>query len=541
MQNIIDANMYTNMFGVWKLTLKKENSNKLAPIILPEEDRILLSKLSENEIFEYWFNGISKNYRYLVMGKMRQLFKLNKFEEFELIYPWTDSNSKVYLLKTYGRIYQKTNNKLIAIFCNIIICENYSVKASSSIVKSPDYKSKYLVNIHYKTLTLQETTCPEYDLIKVGDNFKYNNIINLAPLNLYNINENKKIKNWLDIQLIEQNLWQYSLKSVISQKRIRNLPRYIKLSVQNKEYDNNGKLKQFTISIIDIDDLVRKREQSILITKIINNLDRIISIQSSKDNKESVTNILIRDFEDALLNEDFEVFYQPKYDFVTNQINGAEALVRWNYKKQRLISPIDFIPAFEENGYIIKLDKYVWKKTCQYINKYNIDIPISVNVSMKHLGETNFTSFILNLLEKYNIRPNQLCLEFTESVDYDNNQNLENTLLYLQENGLKLSLDDFGTGYSSLARLNKMPINEIKIDKSLVNDLIDDPKSKFILESIIHMSNKLNLKTVVEGIETEEQLDILKKLGFNTIQGYLFSRPLPVNDFVSLLEKTNIN
>ncbi len=246
---------------------------------------------------------------------------------------------------------------------------------------------------------------------------------------------------------------------------------------------------------------------------------------------------LSKDMEYAITAGEFEVYFQPKYDVQSLEICGAEALVRWNYRKEKLISPGLFIPLFEQNGFIRNLDYYVWEHCCKFIKNNKIEVPLSINVSRANMFSSDLQERILHLLEKYNMVPKQLYLEFTESLYYNDTGNMQKILSQMQEQGLILSMDDFGTGYSSLSMLKNVTVHELKIDASFVDFNQDDEKALLILESIVNMSKKLNLQVTVEGVETKEQLEIIKSLGCDTVQGYYLARPMPEQNFLELLKK----
>lgn len=231
--------------------------------------------------------------------------------------------------------------------------------------------------------------------------------------------------------------------------------------------------------------------------------------------------------EEGLEKQEFKVFYQPKIDTKTGKIKGAEALVRWQ-REDRLIPPNEFIPIFEKNKFIIKLDKYIFKKVCDDIkdwkDRFNEKIKISVNVSKEHLLQEDFIEEYLKIASKKNIKPEEIELEITESAMVDEDFDMFNVFQKIKESGFKISIDDFGTGYSSLSMLQNMPIDVIKIDKSFINQ----PQ---ILEVIMKLAKNMNLETVAEGIETSDQQQRLKKLEVDLLQGYYYSKPLEKSKF----------
>ena len=231
--------------------------------------------------------------------------------------------------------------------------------------------------------------------------------------------------------------------------------------------------------------------------------------------------------EEGIEKQEFKVFYQPKINNKTGKVDGAEALVRWQ-REDRLIPPNEFIPIFEKNKFIIKLDKYIFEKVCEDIkdwkDRFNKEIKVSVNISKEHLLQEEFIEEYLKIASKKNIKPEEIELEITESAMVDEDFDMFNIFQKIKETGFKISIDDFGTGYSSLSMLQNMPIDVIKIDKSFINQ----PQ---ILEVIMKLAKNMNLKTVAEGVETNEQVQRLKELDVDLLQGYYYSRPLEKSEF----------
>lgn len=243
---------------------------------------------------------------------------------------------------------------------------------------------------------------------------------------------------------------------------------------------------------------------------------------------------IIDSMEDALLEKKFLVYYQPKHDLKTNEICGAEALVRWEHETLGFLSPGEFIPIFEKNGFIEKLDEYVREQVCEALKKW-IDLgqrvmPISVNLSRRDFNNENLVSDIVELTSKYGISPNLIHFEITESIVTNNINKISKIIETLREKGFVIELDDFGAGYSSLTMLNDIDIDVLKIDKSILDMNLKDDKNK-ILEFCVMLSKTLDLKTVVEGVETQEQIDMLRELNCDYVQGYFYSKPLPLGEF----------
>lgn len=243
--------------------------------------------------------------------------------------------------------------------------------------------------------------------------------------------------------------------------------------------------------------------------------------------------------EKALAEKQFTVYLQPKYGLQKETIVGAEALVRWFHPEFGLISPGEFIPIFEKNGFIQKLDMYIWRMTCSLISKWKQEglsvLPVSVNVSRADLFMDDPVSVFVNLVREFQIRPSDLHLEITESAYADNTEIIVSTVRQLREKGFIIELDDFGSGYSSLNTLSAMPVDILKLDLKFVHGEIEKPEENSILNDVITMAHRMHLRVVAEGVETANQAERLRMIGCDYVQGYYFSAPLPIRDYESLL------
>ena len=249
-------------------------------------------------------------------------------------------------------------------------------------------------------------------------------------------------------------------------------------------------------------------------------------------------------FKIALAKKEFIVYYQPKVDIDTRQISGCEALVRWMHDG-KLVPPGHFIPVLENEGSVCELDFYVLDKVCQDINNWVKDgiIPacVSVNFSKLHLRNPNLAHDILRVVDSYHIDPKYIEIELTESSSYESFETLVKFINELNAYGIKTSIDDFGTGYSSLNLLKDLQISVIKIDKSFVDNITNDKSpDRIILKSILTMINELGMGVIAEGCETVEQARILRDMNCNTIQGYLFDKPLPLDEYTKKLENNYV-
>jgi EAL domain-containing protein (putative c-di-GMP-specific phosphodiesterase class I) len=239
--------------------------------------------------------------------------------------------------------------------------------------------------------------------------------------------------------------------------------------------------------------------------------------------------------EHSLKAHQFEVYYQPKHNISSDKTAGAEALVRWNHPEIGFLAPNTFIPIFEKNGFIKKLDRYVFKKVCSDILEWQKSgknvVPVSVNMSRRDFEDISLADYITEYVDLKGIDHGLLHFEITETMFTDNDTQLLEILKKLHENGFVIELDDFGTGYSSISSLNDIELDVLKFDMSLVqhDDMTESGRS--LLEFIVELANLLKLQTVAEGVETKDQAEHMKTLGVDYIQGYYYSKPLPKNEF----------
>ncbi len=254
---------------------------------------------------------------------------------------------------------------------------------------------------------------------------------------------------------------------------------------------------------------------------------------------------LYDDMKDALANEEFVPWFQPQYNYRTGVLIGAEALVRWQHPEKGIISPAKFVPFFEKNDLIYELDKCVWKKACMYLRKWmdmGHDISsVSVNVSRRDLFKSDLIDTFKTYLKQYDLPFSRLHVEITESAYVEDSDQLIEVVKQLQETGIKVEMDDFGSGYSSLNMLKEVPVDYLKLDMGFMSKAGNQDKGGKILSSIVGMAHQLELHVIAEGVETKQQADYLKSIGCRYMQGYFFSKPLPVSEFEKLLENSNLN
>lgn len=240
----------------------------------------------------------------------------------------------------------------------------------------------------------------------------------------------------------------------------------------------------------------------------------------------------------AIAERQFIMYLQPKYSITKNEIIGAEALVRWRHPERGMIYPNQFIPIIEENGFIKEVDYYIWAEACRFIKRCEEagirSCPVSVNVSRVHLQDNECIQMLSEMIKDNHISKELLELEITESAD---DQQISMKAFQLKEAGFTLLMDDFGSGYSSLNILLETPFDVIKLDKKFMENMMVSNKGKLILEQVVLMADKLELGLLAEGVETKEQIDLLENIGCDQVQGYYYAKPMPEEDFFTLLKE----
>ena len=256
-----------------------------------------------------------------------------------------------------------------------------------------------------------------------------------------------------------------------------------------------------------------------------------------QEQKEKEQHIL-ESMREAYEQEQFRVYYQPKHDVETGRLIGAEALVRWIHPEYGFMSPAEFIPLFEKNGFITYVDYYVWKHSCinikRWLDKGLRVVPISVNSSRRDFEYEDYLKIIMMPVEANGIDPELLHIEVTESVFSSNISVLVDELKACREKGFRIEMDDFGSGYSSLNILSSLPLDIVKLDRSFMSEIHDERKNR-VLASCVGLSKTLGLTTIAEGVENVEQLNVLKTLGCEGVQGYYYAKPMPADEFEEYL------
>ncbi len=282
------------------------------------------------------------------------------------------------------------------------------------------------------------------------------------------------------------------------------------------------------------------------------NYAEIVMLRAKHDGKDSIQYFdtgLLSEFmgnlsienklRDAIYDMRFEMYFQPQYEAASGNLRGVEALIRWKDPDEGMIAPSQFIPLAEKNGTIVPIGQWVIEDSIrtymQWKQDYNKPFILSINISAIQYRREDFVRNLIDTIEKYGMNPSDLELEITETALIDNYKDVTEKLKILRDYGIRISMDDFGTGYSSLSYLKSLPIDTLKIDKTFVDTVLEDDNTNIIMESIMGMVKRLGLETVAEGVETQEQLDYLRSINCDNVQGFLTGRPQTVADIKKLL------
>jgi predicted signal transduction protein with EAL and GGDEF domain len=247
--------------------------------------------------------------------------------------------------------------------------------------------------------------------------------------------------------------------------------------------------------------------------------------------------VLEQDLRRAVVDGEFELFYQPQVDARTETITGCEALLRWNHPTRGMVSPIEFIPVAEEIGVIGTLGAWVIRQACHDAATWPSQISVAINLSPMQFRGPCLAQMVVAALDASGLPPNRLEFEITESALLMNNESTVATLKHLRALGVRIAMDDFGTGYSSLSYLRSFPFDKIKIDRSFIKDLGEDKESAAIVKAIVGLSASLGMATTAESVETVEQLQQIREQGCTEVQGYYFGRPCPIGDLRAMLNR----
>ncbi len=317
----------------------------------------------------------------------------------------------------------------------------------------------------------------------------------------------------------------------------------------NKQFDIMESSLTITVSIgislypehgINIDTLLR--DANIAVDKAKENGKNRIVFYNEPLNEIIAERLLIeKNLRNALMKEEFELYYQPQFDLNTNTITGFEALIRWENKELGIVPPNKFIPIAEETNHIVTIGDWVLRTSFEFIKRLHQlgyeDLSISINISMIQMLQDNFTEVVLDTIDQLEVNPRKVELEITESILMESYNAIADKLKLLRTKGIKIALDDFGKGYSSLNHLLQLPITTLKIDKTFIDKIASSGKKKSVTDLIVNLGKSLDLNVVAEGVETEEQMKYLELLECHKIQGYYFCKPLPEGSVFNSINK----
>jgi diguanylate cyclase (GGDEF)-like protein/PAS domain S-box-containing protein len=245
----------------------------------------------------------------------------------------------------------------------------------------------------------------------------------------------------------------------------------------------------------------------------------------------------------AILNGELKLYYQPQCDLKTGQLCGLEALVRWQHPQWGFVSPARFIPVAEKSGQIMELGHWIIREAVSQISAWQRDgllsVPVAINISVIQFRQDELYTQISDALNEFGVAPQCLCVEITESVAMAGSELGVQTIARMHDLGISIAIDDFGSGFSSLSYLKRLKVDKLKIDQSFVRDLVDDPSDHAIVQSIIYLAQKMRFRTIAEGVETEQQLSMLRDMGCEEVQGFYFARPMPVDEVVNFILRGN--
>lgn len=290
----------------------------------------------------------------------------------------------------------------------------------------------------------------------------------------------------------------------------------------------------------DINHLVNEAsyasEQSVDTTR-----NSFIFFDEEMSERMSTDLLVTSEMKGALEREEFQVYFQPQYNYATGEIVGVEALCRWKKADGTILKPGQFIPIFEKNGFIWNLDRYVWDKVFAMVVRWQNEgrrvIPVSVNISRISLSDDNSIERLEKLVKKYNVDTSLICIEITESAYIENNKLLADRIEKVRSMGFRVAMDDFGSGYSSLNLLKDIPLDKLKLDMGFLRGDVNSGRGYDIISHMIRMAGTLGLEVVAEGVENKEQADVLYENGCEVMQGYLYAEPMSVSEYEELLKE----
>jgi len=431
------------------------------------------------------------------------------FEEYE---------AQVHDLKYHDQLTGLYNRRVLNQRLDLLIKENKYKSSALIFIDVDDFKyvndvmghtlgDLLLIKISERVIKLQKTNCTFYRL--GGDEF--------AVL-IEDVNNKTEIE-----KVTSKILKEFKISFELDSSYF-----FITLSTGIAIYPYNG---------VTVDDLLKNADCALYKAK---ELGRNRTVFYNKDMNEEVSEkILIeKNLRTALENNEFELYYQPQFDIGKDNISGFEALIRWRNPELGFVQPLTFIGIAEETKLIIPIGNWVLRNACIFLKKINEQnnkqYNIAVNISVVQLMQEDFVDRVIEILDSVGLSPSYLELEITESILMESHQVVVSKLNLLRKIGIEIALDDFGIGYSSLNYLKQLPINTLKIDKSFVDTISKNDKSKSLINMIVDIGENMGLSVIAEGVETEEQMDYLVNCKCHKIQGYIVSKPMPETEIYKL-------
>ncbi len=519
--------------------------------INPESFEEILIATSRNGFINYSVEGESRRFQYLDINQTNWTLLVSIPEH--IIY----QNSNHVILNT-SLLFLEIIVIMLIMWARTNSIKKNSLKEIERFAYYDDMtglmnQKKFKIEVE-KTIKANEDT--DFSIVKIDiANFKVinklfnyeigNEVINIVAKNLQHIINVLNDKHILCSRIAADEFLLFGKHdNLINLGRVKSS---FENSINEKIYDVCSRKVKFRYSRYKIPPEVTNIDEIIDMVLLTHNYCRKIGFRGIYDYDDDMKNELMKtteiidNMQEALDNQEFIVYLQPKYYLSDGSLYGCEALVRWKRPNGELMYPSEFIPIFEQEGFIVKLDTYMLKKVCEIAKRFRTnglgDIPISVNFSRLHMLNKNFSKEITRIVDSYDIPRSLIEIEMTETSMVESEQEFKELFQQLHDEGFKLSMDDFGAGYSSLDLLSELNFDVVKLDKSLLAKSEQSDKKKYVIEAILNMAKGLNLQSVCEGVETLEQLELLKSLGCDIAQGYYYSKPIPNEDFEKLLKK----
>lgn len=510
--------------------------------------------------------NINKNTFYEKINAINQYFLDIKEYSVSIGYIWRDDNINIFELTYKAEYYMYHAKRKYYSIINKENIEIYSAMATESEDDSNEinFVVGYDNSLDFINSGISFKTKYEIFKIKVsqiGSNPKYNNFImvmldinNFKAINeIYGFNKGNKIL--LTINSIinkhilgrgtcchfHSDVFYFFMESNSDVETLKTL-NFIDEEIHNKNSDTKVSI---SYGIYRVEEKNKSVEECIERASYAHKMAKKEDIKHIIFYDDRIKEVMLNEkqiedeMEEALKNNEFKLYFQPKYEIYTEEIVGAEALVRWKHPEKGILTPGKFINIFEKNAFIMKLDLYILEQTCKFIKK-NVDLnrknlPISVNMSKLNFKKHDFKKDVLNILNKYSIDPMLIEFEITESLIMENPDRTINILNEFKKEGLKISIDDFGSGYSGLNILQMIPLDTLKIDCVFFKNFDKSNKGAIIIKNIVSLAKELNLNIVAEGVELQEEIDYLREIGCNIVQGYYFSKPVNLKDFEKMV------